>query len=89
MSSSDCDLNHEVLDHPVELGPFVSKRHTVLLILSSAELSEVLSSLGSAVGIQLHQDPSNLRRSHRHLKEYHRVVWIPQLGLDLVPGSYC
>jgi len=82
-------LDHEILDHPVELGSFVSKRHTVLLILSSAELSEVLSSLGRGVGIQLHQDPSNLRRSYRHLKEDHRVVWIPQLRLNLVPGGNC
>ena len=82
-----CNLYHEVFDHSVELGPLVSKRHPILLVLPSAELSEVLGSLRRGVRVQLHHDPSDLRWANRHLKENHWVVWIPQLGLNLVPGS--
>ena len=72
VSSSEVSaLGHELSDHSVERGSLVVKwsaRFTNTL-LSSAETSEVLSSSGSLVCVQLHDDSSGLLTANGDIKE--------------------
>ena len=75
-------LDHEILDDAVELDVLVSLRKPALLVLTGAELSEVLARLGRDVGEQLHLDPPDVRASDGDVEKHHGIV---RIGRPLVP----
>mmetsp|Transcript_50819 Transcript_50819/g.91327 ORF Transcript_50819/g.91327 Transcript_50819/m.91327 type:complete len:254 (-) Transcript_50819:24-785(-) len=61
-------LTHEAWDHPVEAGALVT-----IALLSRAERTEVLSSLGHVVSVQLEGHPAYWCPTNSHVKE---DLWI-------------
>lgn len=59
-------LYHEVLDHSVEFGSFVAERATSLAdtLLTCAESTEIGSSLGAYIVVELHYDPTSWRATN-------------------------
>ena len=68
-------LGHELSDYSVEGGSFVVERLTRLAgtLLTSAEASEVLSSFGSLVSVELHGDSAGGLTTDGNIKENNRV----------------
>ena len=82
------DDNNQIFLH------FISNifKYTNLAILASTELAEILCSLGHHVCEEFHHDAADVGGAHGHVEEDHRVVGVPQLGLDLGPavdGCHC
>jgi len=67
-------LYHEIFNDPVKAAVFIPGGHPVATILSRTELTEVLTSPGYHVRVELHNQPPDLRGAHLNVKEHHRVI---------------
>lgn len=63
-------LNHELLDDSVEAGAFVGQGHTILCValVTSAQSTEVLSSLGHNVRVKLKDDSAGWLSANRDVE---------------------
>ena len=67
-------LDHEILDHTVELAALVALRAAqVVLGLAGAELAEVLGGARDGVGVQLHFDAAEGLAAEGEVEEDDRV----------------
>ena len=81
-------LDHEVLDHAVELHPLVPHGDHVLLVLARAELPKVFRRLRAHVREELHLDASRLHASDGDVEEHHRVVRVGRAKMPLLLGRH-